>query len=134
MDICLPSLPTGTSFSEENSVGREFGASQSSSLGKVKHGFLFSCHFFSSSHPSSHGQGSSVSASITQATSQSRDILLICLAAINITWKNQAFLDQLPDESIQQKKSSTNNLYDYRWKSWLDWCIRQVDPFNPSIN
>ena len=33
------------------------------------------------------------------------------------------------------KRSSTNNLYDYRWKSWLDWCIgREVDPFNPSVN
>ena len=33
------------------------------------------------------------------------------------------------------KRSSTSNLYDYRWKSWLDWCIgREVDPFNPSVN
>ena len=33
------------------------------------------------------------------------------------------------------KRSSTSNLYDYRWKSWLDRCIeREVDPFNPSVN
>ena len=54
----------------------------------------------------------------------------------NNVCKRQAFLSLLPDKSVQQKKNpSTNKLFDYRWKSWLDWCVRmEVDPFNPSVN
>ena len=92
MVICFPSLPTGSSFSEENSIGRVLGVtSHSSSLGRPS---MVSSSYFtsgSSSHSSTVGQGSSVLAAVTQVTSRSWNIPITHLAAMQYRMEAPGF-------------------------------------------
>lgn len=91
MVIRFPFLPTDSSFSKENSVGRVFGVTRSSSLRRlsmVSSSHVTSC---SSSHSSALGRGSSVSATARQVTFNSRDIPLTRLAAMQQHMETSGF-------------------------------------------
>lgn len=49
--------------------------------------------------------------------------------------QEKGFSEQVATRICSSKRTSTNSVYGYRWKVWLDWCVgRQVDPFSPSVN
>ena len=90
-------------------------------------------HSSSSSSPSK--EGSIVSTCIQNVASHPPGVPSSRLVAMQQQMQASGISESVARRIYSAKRPSTNNLYDYRWKSWLDWCLsREVDPFNPSVN
>ena len=78
---------------------------------------------------------SSISICVATVLSHSRDIQTSRLVAMQQRMQASGISGTVARTINSSKRSSTNILYDYRWKSWEDWCFRRkVNPFNPSVN
>ena len=89
-------------------------------------------HSSSSSTPSK--EGSIVSTCIQNVASHPPGVPSR-LVAMQQQMQASGISESVARRIYSAKRPSTNNLYYYRWKSWLDWCLsREVDPFNPSVN
>ena len=77
---------------------------------------------------------SSDSTCVSTVLSHSRDIQTSSLVAMQHRMQASGISGTVARRTNSSKRSTTNNLYDYRWKSWVDWCFRRkVDPFKPSV-
>ena len=59
---------------------------------------------------------------------------IFCLHAMQQQMEASGISRAVAQQIYSSKRSSTNNLYDYRWKSWVDWCffvLRFYGPVNP---
>ena len=133
--ICVSSISSYSDMPQENSDRGMFSMPSSSSLGRTS---MVSSTLVSSGSscnlPSMEGR-SVVSTYIKDVASHPPSVPSSRLVAMQQHMQASGISESVARRIYSAKRSSTNNLYDYRWKSWLDWCIgREVDPFNPSVN
>ena len=130
--VCLSSLPSHSLMSEKDSERGMHSLSDSTTLGGT--GVVSSSnvigHSSSTSTPSK--EGSVVSTCIQNVASHPPGVPSSRLVAMQQQMQVSCISESVARRIYSAKRPSTNNLYDYRWKSWLDWCLsREVDPYNP---
>ena len=133
--IRLPSFSPDSYHAEESARGRVSSLSDSSSMGRT--GMVSSASVSSggSTDPAPSEEGSFVSTGVQVVTPNTSDISSSRLVAMQQHMEASGISRSVARRIYSAKRSSTNALYDYRWKSWVDWCVgREVDPFNPSVN
>ena len=133
--IRLPSFSPDSYHAEESARGRVPSLSDSSSMGRT--GMVSSAPVSSggSTDPAPSEEGSFVSTGVQVVTPNTSDISSSRLVAMQQHMEASGISRSVARRIYSAKRSSTNALYDYRWKSWVDWCVgREVDPFNPSVN
>ena len=133
--ICFSSVSSDSALPPENSRRGMLSVSHCSSVGKPS--------MVSSSALSSGGSCSLpsaeerplVSASVQNVSSHSTSVPSSRLVAMQQRMQASGISESVARRIYSARRPSTNSLYDYRWKSWVDWCFgRKVDPFNPSVN
>ena len=133
--IRLPSFSPDSYHAEESARGRVSSLSDSSSMGRT--GMVSSASVSSggSTDPAPSEEGSFVSTGVQVVTPNTSDISSSRLVAMQQHMEASGISRSVARRIYSAKRSSTNALYDYRWKSWVDWCVgREVDPFNLSVN
>lgn len=134
VSVCFSSLPSSVEGSTEDREGELPGNSDSSSLGEPS---IFSHSDVSvgcSSNPASMPQRSLVSTSLSSGSSQTRGFQSARLFVLQRGLEKAGFSRKSAKRVCSAKRASTQNLYDYRWNTWMDWCLqRQMDPIDPSV-
>ena len=133
--VCLSSLSSHSLMSEKDSEQGMHSLSDSTILGVT--GVVSSSnvigHSSSTSTPSK--EGSIVPTCIQNVASRPPGVRASRLVAMQQQMQASGISESVARRIYSSKRPSTNNLFDYRWKSWLDWCLsREVDPFSPSVN
>lgn len=135
LGVCISTVLSHSSMSEEDSERGMPSLSNSTTLGGTS--VVSSSHVLahsSTSTPTSE-EGSVMSTCVQDVASHPPGVQTSRLAAMQQHMQASGISESVARRIYSAKRASTNNLYDYRWKSWLDWCFsREVDPFNPSVN
>ena len=133
--IRISSISSDSSLSQENSGGGMFSVPYCSSLGGTSMVPSTSVTSGSSCSSPSFEEGSAVSTHFQNVASHPSGVPSSRLVAMQRHLQATGISEPVASRIYSAKRPSTNNLYDYRWKSWVDWCIgRKMDPFNPSVN
>ena len=133
--IRISSISPDSSLSQENSGGGMFSVPYCSSLGGTSMVPSTSVTSGSSCNSPSFEEGSAVSTHFQNVASHPSGVPSSRLVAMQRHLQATGISEPVASRIYSAKRPSTNNLYDYRWKSWVDWCIgRKMDPFNPSVN
>ena len=135
VSICVSSISSDITMSQEDTDRGVLSLVNCSSLGGTtlvsSPTIITGC----SSTTASSESRSVVSTGISDVTSHARHLSSSRLFAMQQQMEASGISRAVAQRIYSSKRSSTNNLYDYRWKSWVDWCIgRQMDPCNPTIN
>ena len=133
--IRISSISSDSSLSQENSGGGMFSVPYCSSLGGTSMVPSTSVTSGSSCSSPSFEEGSAVSTHFQNVASHPSGVPSSRLVGMQRHLQATGISEPVASRIYSAKRPSTNNLYDYRWKSWVDWCIRRkMDPFNPSVN
>ena len=133
--IRISSISSDSSLSQENSGGGMFSVPYCSSLGGTSMVPSTSVTSGGSCSSPSFEEGSAVSTHFQNVASHPSGVPSSRLVAMQRHLQATGISEPVASRIYSAKRPSTNNLYDYRWKSWVDWCIgRKMDPFNPSVN
>ena len=135
VSICVSSISSDITMSQEDTDRGVLSLVNCSSLGGTtlvsSPTIITGC----SSTTASSESRSVVSTGISDVTSHARHLSSSRLFAMQQQMEASGISRAVAQRIYSSKRSSTNNMYDYRWKSWVDWCIgRQMDPCNPTIN
>ncbi len=88
-----------------------------------------------STHLSSIEERHSVPTSVSAVPRQPRDAPTARILTMQRCMQEKGFSEPVAQRVCSSKRPSTNSVYGYRWKVWVDWCVgRQVDSFSPSVN
>ena len=128
-------ISSDPNISQENSRGGVLSVSDCSPVGGSGMVSITVVTSYSTFNQPTQQSRSSDSTCVATVSSHSRDILTARLAAMQQRMQVSRISGTVARIIYSSKRSSTNNSYDYRWNSWVDWCFRRkVDPFSPSVN
>lgn len=133
--LCLSPISSHSAVFEEDSERGMLSLSNSTTLGgtSVVSSSIVLDH--SPSSISTSEEGSIVSTYVQNVASHAPSVPSSRMAAMQQQMQASGISESVARRIYSAKRPSTNNLYDYRWKSWLDWCgCREVDPFSPTVN
>lgn len=132
--ICISSHSTSNEGLIENGEGDLSGHPDSSLLGEssVLPSSAVPCS--STSNPSSIQEGSPNPTSFPALSSEARNIQPARLVVLQGGLEKAGFSKKSAERVCAAKRASTQSLYNYRWNTWMDWCLqREMDPINPSV-
>lgn len=132
--LCIPSYSAFDEGSSENGERNLFGHSNSSVLGKssVLSNSAISTGCTSSEDPNS--GGSFNPASFPPSSSEAGNLQPARLVVLQGGLKKAGFSKKSAERICAAKRSTTQSLYNYRWNTWMDWCLqREMDPIDPSV-
>ncbi|MCG7878571.1 MAG: hypothetical protein JAY75_22815 [Candidatus Thiodiazotropha taylori] len=132
--IRIPSHSPSVEGAIENGERDMLGHSDSSMLGKSP---VLSSSFVStgcSSDQTALSEGSFDPTSFSSCTSETGNVQPARLVVLQGGLEKAGFSKRSAERVCAAKRASTQSLYNYRWNSWMDWCLeREMDPINPSI-
>ena len=135
VSICVSSISSDITMSQEDTDRGVLSLVNCSSLGGTTLASSPTIITGCSSTTASSESRSVVSTGISDVTSHARHLSSSRLFAMQQQMEASGISRAVAQRIYSSKRSSTNNLYNYRWKAWVDWCIgRQMDPCNPTIN
>ena len=135
VSICFSSISSDITMSQEDTDRGVLSLVNCSSLGGTTLVSSSTIITGCSSTTASSESRSVVSTGISDVSSHARHLSSSCLFAMQQQMEASGISRAVAQRIYSSKRFSTNHLYDYRWKSWVDWCIgRQMDPCNPTIN
>ena len=115
--ICIPSHPTSDEGLAENGERNLLGHSDSSLLGEP-----------------SVLPGSAVSDGCSQTSNSEVSFDPASFPSSSSKAGNLQPTKKSAERVCAAKRASIQSLYNYRWNTWMDWCLqRQMDPIDPSV-
>ena len=86
------------------------------------------------SSQTSNSEGSFDPASIRYSSSEAGNLQPVRLAMLQGGFEKAGFSKTSSKRVCAAMRASTQSLYNYRWNTWMEWCLqRQMDPIDPSV-
>ena len=78
--------------------------------------------------------GSFDPASFSVLSSETGNVQPARLAVLQGGLKKAGFSKKSAERVCASRRASTQSLYNYRWNTWMDWCLeREMDPIDPTV-
>ena len=118
--ICISTISTNSNLTKDNCGRGMSSVSDCSSVGRTSTVSSASEAAGGSCSLSLMEEGSTVPINIQNVASHSSSVLSSRLVAMQQRMEASGISESVTRRIYSAKRPSTNNMYDYRWKSWLD--------------
>ena len=132
--LCISSHSPSPEGGSENGVRNLPGHSDSSVLGKSPLLSSSAVTAGCSSDQASLAEESFDPASFPVSSSETGNVQPARLAVLQGSLEKAGFSKKSADRVCASRRASTQSLYNYRWYTWMDWCLeRQMGPIDPTV-